>query len=132
MAKRAPRIPNNIVYMPEDGFRLNYVASRSLTPSAHGACPARKMRLLERDRTSGIRLTKDLSQSELSAYKYAILSHTWGADDEEVTFDDVVSNTGHDKQGMRRFGSASSGQGRMDSTFSGWTHAVLIRRTVPS
>jgi hypothetical protein len=31
--------------------------------------------------------------------RYAILSHTWGADDQEVTFKDMVSGTGHEKAG---------------------------------
>ena len=33
---------------------------------------------------------------------YAILSHTWGADDEEVTFDDLTKNAGKDKLGYKK------------------------------
>lgn len=31
--------------------------------------------------------------------EYAILSHTWGADGEEVTFKDLMKGTGKDKPG---------------------------------
>lgn len=33
---------------------------------------------------------------------YAILSHTWGADNEEVTFDDIVEGAGRDKPGYAK------------------------------
>jgi hypothetical protein len=33
---------------------------------------------------------------------YAILSHTWGADDEEVTFRDLVEDTGKRKAGYHQ------------------------------
>lgn len=31
--------------------------------------------------------------------RYAILSHTWGADSDEVTFNDLTNCTGMDKSG---------------------------------
>jgi hypothetical protein len=34
--------------------------------------------------------------------RYAILSHTWGADCEEVTFKDLMRGTGKSKAGVRR------------------------------
>jgi hypothetical protein len=34
--------------------------------------------------------------------QYAILSHTWGADQEEVTFKDLIEGTGKDKAGYRK------------------------------
>ena len=33
---------------------------------------------------------------------YAILSHTWGADDEEVTFDDLENGRGKSKAGYAK------------------------------
>jgi len=33
---------------------------------------------------------------------YAILSHTWGKDYEEVSFKDLVTGTGKDKEGYRK------------------------------
>jgi hypothetical protein len=48
------------------------------------------MRLLQFDQRRGFCLTEDLSEEELSSRPYAILSHTWGKDDEEVNFADVT------------------------------------------
>ncbi|KAF2682021.1 hypothetical protein K458DRAFT_259466, partial [Lentithecium fluviatile CBS 122367] len=33
---------------------------------------------------------------------YAILSHMWGADTEEVTLDDLTNSTGKDKPGYKK------------------------------
>jgi hypothetical protein len=33
---------------------------------------------------------------------YAILSHTWGLDNEEVTFEDMINGTGEDKPGYKK------------------------------
>ncbi|KAK0753567.1 heterokaryon incompatibility, partial [Schizothecium vesticola] len=33
---------------------------------------------------------------------YAILSHTWGPDSEEVTFQDLMNDTGKDKAGYEK------------------------------
>ncbi|KAI9768033.1 MAG: hypothetical protein M1839_004296 [Geoglossum umbratile] len=35
---------------------------------------------------------------------YAVLSHTWGLDDEEVTFNDLVNGMGKSKAGYRKIG----------------------------
>ncbi|KAK5552250.1 hypothetical protein LTR46_009850 [Exophiala xenobiotica] len=48
------------------------------------------MRLLEFDGQGDLRLTKNLDDN---IPPYAILSHTWGADDEEVTFKDLESGS---------------------------------------
>jgi hypothetical protein len=34
--------------------------------------------------------------------RYAILSHTWGADSEEVTFKDLIRGTGKNKVGYKK------------------------------
>ena len=39
--------------------------------------------------------------------KYAILSHTWGADTEEVTFRDLMGGTGKSKAG---YNASNAGQ----------------------
>lgn len=57
------------------------------------------MRLLKINSEGELELTKDLPKSPAS---YAILSHTWGADDEEVTLDDIVNGTGRDKLGYKK------------------------------
>jgi hypothetical protein len=48
------------------------------------------MRLLEFDSRGDLRFTKNFDEN---IPPYAILSHTWGADDEEVTFKDLESGS---------------------------------------
>ncbi|KAF2183856.1 heterokaryon incompatibility [Zopfia rhizophila CBS 207.26] len=57
------------------------------------------MRLLELKNHGEFSLTKDLIDNVPS---YAILSHTWGEDDEEVTFKDLVEGSGKSKAGYRK------------------------------
>ncbi len=57
------------------------------------------MRLLEVIGPGHFRLTPDLvNHSE----PYAILSHTWRADNEEVTFQDMIDGTGKNKEGYKK------------------------------
>ena len=58
------------------------------------------MRLLERKNTGDVSLTKDLVGDDVPPY--AILSHTWGADTEEVTLEDLMKGTGKDKTGHNK------------------------------
>jgi hypothetical protein len=60
------------------------------------------MRLLQSDRSGGFCLTEDLTDDELSSHPYAILSHTWGKDDEEVNFADLQSGSGYTKLGYKK------------------------------
>ncbi|KAF3039438.1 hypothetical protein E8E11_005984 [Didymella keratinophila] len=60
------------------------------------------MRLLQSDQSGGFCLTEDLTDDELSSHPYAILSHTWGKDDEEVNFADLQSGSGHTKLGYKK------------------------------
>ena len=56
------------------------------------------MRLLKLDEHGQLELTEDFVDNVPS---YAILSHTWGADEEEVTFDDVRTGAGKSKARAR-------------------------------
>jgi hypothetical protein len=58
------------------------------------------MRLLERNDSGELILTKDLGDDDTP--RYAILSHTWGADTEEVTFKDMMDGTGKSKAGYNK------------------------------
>jgi hypothetical protein len=58
------------------------------------------MRLLARNSAGELILTKDFVDDEVPPY--AILSHTWGADAEEVTFEDLTNRTGQDKAGYEK------------------------------
>jgi hypothetical protein len=57
------------------------------------------MRLLEFKNHGEFSLTKDLIDN---IPPYAILSHTWGEDDEEVTFQDLAQGVGDSKAGYRK------------------------------
>jgi hypothetical protein len=58
------------------------------------------MRLLECDNAGEFSLTRDLVGDDVP--QYAILSHTWGADTEEVTFEDLMSGVDKDKTGYNK------------------------------
>jgi Heterokaryon incompatibility protein (HET) len=58
------------------------------------------MRLLKWNSAGEFSLTKDFVGDDIP--QYAILSHTWGADTEEVTFQDLISSTGKDKTGYNK------------------------------
>jgi WD40 repeat protein len=72
---------------------LNY---NDLVPSLHTLNPT--MRLLRCDNNGEISLVNDLVDRD-TIPPYAILSHTWGDDDKEVTFADLIRGTGEDKPG---------------------------------
>jgi hypothetical protein len=55
------------------------------------------MRLLQYNNDSGFSLTKDFAGGDIP--EYAILSHIWGADSEEVTFDDLMDGPWRNKAG---------------------------------
>ncbi|KAH8585693.1 hypothetical protein B0O99DRAFT_120515, partial [Bisporella sp. PMI_857] len=57
------------------------------------------MRLLERDAKGKFSLTKDFIKSIPA---YAILSHTWGDDDQEVTYKDLAEGSGESKVGYKK------------------------------
>ncbi|KAF2682555.1 hypothetical protein K458DRAFT_454547 [Lentithecium fluviatile CBS 122367] len=57
------------------------------------------MRLLQRSAAGDFSLTQVRDDA---IPPYAILSHTWGADAEEVTFDDLTNGTGKDKPGYEK------------------------------
>ena len=75
------------------------------------------MRLLERQNEGDFRLTANVLDRDLP--RYAILSHTWGDDSEEVSYEDLVEGSGQNKVGYR-----SSAQNKLQGTAcdtSGWT-----------
>jgi hypothetical protein len=58
------------------------------------------MRLLEFLSNGDIRLTRKLLDDVIP--RYAILSHTWENESEEVTFKDVVEGSGQNKTGFEK------------------------------
>jgi hypothetical protein len=59
------------------------------------------MRLLQRSDDGEFNLTDDFGDGD-EIPSYAILSHTWGADGDEVTFEDVAGGTGKAKPGYEK------------------------------
>ncbi|CZR66030.1 uncharacterized protein PAC_15930 [Phialocephala subalpina] len=57
------------------------------------------MRLLEIKNRGEFKFTKNLVED---IPPYAILSHTWGEDDDEVTFQDLMQSAGENKTGYRK------------------------------
>jgi len=58
------------------------------------------MRFLQYNNDGVFSLTKDLHGDDIPAY--AILSHTWGKDKDEVTYDDMKEGTGREKAGYKK------------------------------
>jgi hypothetical protein len=59
------------------------------------------MRLLLRKESGELSLSKDFIGDD-AIPPYAILSHTWGADADEVIFEDLTNGTGEDKIGYKK------------------------------
>jgi hypothetical protein len=59
------------------------------------------MRLLKYGEDGEPSVTADLVDDD-AIPRYAILSHRWGEDAEEVTFEDLAKNTGRDKSGYKK------------------------------
>jgi hypothetical protein len=57
------------------------------------------MRLLEVNGDGGFSLTRFTTGS---IPPYAILSHTWEADSQELTFDDMINGAGQHKSGYKK------------------------------
>ena len=60
------------------------------------------MRLLKRNNAGEFSLTKDLVGGRDDIPHYAILSHTWEPDTEEVSFKDMMDGTDMSKSGYVR------------------------------
>jgi hypothetical protein len=57
------------------------------------------MRLLKLEANGEFSLTHDITHPTTP---YAILSHTWGEDNEEVTFEDLKEGSGKTKNGFKK------------------------------
>jgi len=84
------------------------------------------MRLLQCSGTGGYRLTKLFTNDE-AIPPYAILSHTWGADGDEVTFDDLTSGTGTHKPGHEKIRFCAE-QARQDGLEYFWIDSCSINQ----
>lgn len=83
------------------------------------------MRLLQIDSNDRIRLTNDLLHN---IPPYAILSHTWGADHDECTFEDLRDGTGTSKPGYAKILFCGQ-QARKDELEYFWVDSVCINKS---
>jgi hypothetical protein len=60
------------------------------------------MRLLECQSDGAFRLTRRIADDDIPRHPYAILSHTWGPESEEVIFEDLAGGSAKDKAGYRK------------------------------
>lgn len=63
---------------------------------------------------------------------YAILSHTWGDDEDELSFKDVTDGTGKNKVGFRKIQFCGRQAARDGLNISGWTLVASTKRTAQS
>ena len=83
------------------------------------------MRLLERNSDGEFGLTEDFGDH---VCRYAILSHTWGADTEEVTFRDLMDGTGKSKAGYDKIRFCGEQAGR-DGVQYFWVDTCYIDKS---
>jgi hypothetical protein len=81
---------------------------------------------LKRYSTDEFSLTKDLVGDD-KIPPYTILSHTWGADIEEVTFEDLMNGTSKDKAGYKKIWFCEN-QARRDSYQYFWVDTCCINK----
>ncbi|KAF1812310.1 hypothetical protein P152DRAFT_507620 [Eremomyces bilateralis CBS 781.70] len=84
------------------------------------------MRLLQCNETGDISLTKDLVGDD-PIPSYAILSHTWGLDTEEVTFEDMTNGTSEKKAGYEKIRFCGE-QAREDGLQYFWIDTCCINK----
>ena len=84
------------------------------------------MRLLKFDNRGELTLTENFDEKDIPCY--AILSHTWGADDDEVTFDDLKNGSGKSKAGYTKIRFCGE-QARKDGLQYFWVDTCCIDKS---
>jgi hypothetical protein len=84
------------------------------------------MRLLEHNNDGEFSLTKDFVGGKIP--EYAILSHTWGADTEEVTYRDLIDGAGKNKVGYEKIRFCGE-QARRDGLHYFWVDTCCIDKS---
>jgi len=85
------------------------------------------MRLLKYGDDGKLSITADLANED-TIPPYAILSHTWGADAMEVTFQDLTNGTGKDKDGYKKIRFCQE-QARQDGLEYFWIDTCCIDKS---
>ncbi|KAI7291573.1 hypothetical protein KC343_g104 [Hortaea werneckii] len=84
------------------------------------------MRLLESTADHDLSLTEDLDEDDIPPY--AILSHTWDSNEEEVTYKDLVDGTAKAKSGYRKILFCQERASHDGQTYS-WVDTCCIDKT---
>jgi hypothetical protein len=84
------------------------------------------MRLLRRSNTGELSFSRNFVGKD-TIPPYAILSHTWGADVEEVTFEDLIKGIGKDKLGYNKI-SFCGEQAKQDDLEYFWVDTCCINK----
>ncbi|KAF2429981.1 hypothetical protein EJ08DRAFT_670710 [Tothia fuscella] len=84
------------------------------------------MRLLQRSEMGEVSFTKDFAGDDLIP-PYAILSHTWGLDTEEVIFQDIINGTSEKKPGYEKIRFCAE-QARQDGLQHFWVDTCCINK----
>jgi hypothetical protein len=84
------------------------------------------MRLLLHSETGRFTLTKEFVDDDQISL-YAILSYTWGPDNEEVTFEDIVNRIGEVKPGYEKIRFCGK-QARQDGLLYFWIDTCCINK----
>ncbi|KAN0067922.1 HET domain containing protein [Elaphomyces granulatus] len=104
-------------------FRLNNVLKSTFITLE---IQSEKMRLLERNSAGEFSLTKYFVSDDIP--RYAILSHTWGPDTEEVSFKDMMDGTGMSKPGYHKIQFCGE-QARCDDLQYFWIDTCCIDKS---
>ena len=83
------------------------------------------MRLLERQNEGDFCLTTNVLDRDLP--RYAILSHTWGDDSEEVSYRDLVEGSGQNKVGYHKIQFCAE-QAARDGLRYFWVDSYCIKK----
>jgi hypothetical protein len=84
------------------------------------------MRLLELGEDGEPRVTADVVDED-AIPRYAILSHTWGGDADEVTFEDLARHAGKDKSGYKKIKLCGE-QAKRDGLHYFWIDTCCINK----
>ncbi|KAI8954429.1 heterokaryon incompatibility protein-domain-containing protein [Xylaria longipes] len=83
------------------------------------------MRFLQLTPNGDLSLTRDLTNN---LPEYAILSHTWGDDEDEVLFDDIINHSAKDKAGYRKIKFCME-QATLDQLQFVWVDTCCIKKS---
>jgi NACHT domain/Heterokaryon incompatibility protein (HET) len=100
---------------------MNHILTPCYRPSPHET-----MRLLQRSNTEELSFSRNFVGKD-TIPPYAILSHTWGADAEEVTFEDLTKGTGKDKPGYEKIRFCGE-QAKQDDLEYFWVDTCCINK----